>query len=89
MYFPDIIICCGQRGESNASILRDYVLLDNVSEWKKLENNVFYYNFNGAHNKQIPVVSFVHPQMWGGHKKFEEKYNLMLGIRNGLLKNNL
>lgn len=85
MYDPDIIICCGQNGESNATILRNYVLKDNVSEWQKLKNSVYYYHFRSKDGKQIPIVSFTHPQMRGGHKKFEEKYDLMVGVRNELL----
>ena len=84
MYRPDIIICCGKSGKSNATILRDYVLQDNISEWKRLNNSVYYYLLN-QNNKQIPIVSFVHPQMRGGHKNFEKKYNLMLGIRDELI----
>ena len=84
MYRPDIIICCGKSGKSNATILRDYVLQDNISEWKRLNNSVYYYFLN-QNNKQIPIVSFVHPQMRGGHKNFEKKYNIMLDIRDELI----
>ena len=67
-----------------STILRDYVLQDNISEWKRLNNSVYYYLLN-QNNKQIPIVSFVHPQMRGGHKNFEKKYNIMLGIRDELI----
>ena len=88
MYSPDIVICCGRNGKSNASILREYVLTSNVSEWKQLTNSIYYYNFKCQGKKQIPIVSFFHPQMRGGHKNFEKKYNLMLDIRNELLQKN-
>lgn len=84
MYSPDIIICCGQNGKSNAEILREQVLKTSVSDWMKLKNSIYYYNYK-LNEKQIPVVSFWHPQMRGGHKRFEEKYNLMVGVRKELL----
>ena len=85
MYCPDIIICCGTRGESNATILKNYVLKNHTTEWQKLDNSVYYYLFESENGKHIPVVSFTHPQMRGGHKNFEKKYNLMLGIRDELI----
>lgn len=85
MYYPDIIICCGTSGESNSTILRNYVFKDCTTEWQKLNNSVYYYLYENKRGKQVPVISFTHPQMMGGHKRFEAKYNLMLGIREELL----
>jgi len=82
---PDIIICCGQNGESNATILRNYVLKNNVSNWEITLNYIYYYFYKNEKGRQIPIVSFVHPQMRGGHKRFEEKYNLMLTVKEEFL----
>ena len=84
MYDPDIIICCGQNGVSNAELLRENALKDNSSVKTETGNSIIYFEYKFG-EKHIPVVSFCHPQMWGGHKRFEEKYNLMVGVRKELL----
>lgn len=84
IYNPDIVICCGKNSKSNATILREYILNGSVSDWVKMKNSLYYYYFE-TKNKQIPVVSFWHPQMRGGHKNFKKKYDLMLGVREELL----
>lgn len=82
LYNPDIIICCGRGTGKNADILHDIVFdLSQVSEWKepitKQQYNYFVATISG---KQVPVVSFYHPQMRGGHDKFMSRYNEMIEI---------
>jgi len=78
LYEPDIIICCGRGNGKNADILHDVVFeRDKVSEWKEpiLQYNYFLVTIN--EKKNIPVVSFYHPQMRGGHELFEKRYEEM------------
>lgn len=78
LYEPDIIICCGRGEGKNADILHDVVLdKSEVSEWKEpvLQYNYFLATVNGK--KNIPVVSFYHPQMRGNHELFEKRYEEM------------
>lgn len=78
LYEPDIIICCGQGKGKIADILHDVVFAtDEVSEWKDpiLQYNYFFAALNDRIN--IPVVSFYHPQMRGGHELFLERYEDM------------
>lgn len=82
LYSPDIIICCGRGTGKNADILHDIVFdLSQVSEWKepitKQEYNYFVANID---NKQVPVVSFYHPQMRGDHDEFMKRYEEMIEI---------
>lgn len=85
LYQPDIIICCGRGNGKNADILHDYVL-KNVSEWKPDINGYNYYLANLNSKKNIPVVSYYHPQMRGGHSKFKELYDIMIQIASELRK---
>lgn len=78
LYEPDIIICCGRGNGKNADILHDVIFeKDEVSEWKEpiLQYNYFLATIN--EKKNIPVVSFYHPQMRGGHDLFEKRYEEM------------
>ena len=38
--------------------------------------NYFYVQLDG-NDKRIPVVSFYHPQIIGGHKIYEQRFNEM------------
>lgn len=81
LYNPDVIICCGRGQGKNADLLYNEVLTDlNRSEWKKPIKTYNWFTFE-INNKDIPVISFVHPQMWGGHDRFKEKYNDILDIK--------
>ncbi|MGM9551692.1 MAG: hypothetical protein ACI3XA_05495 [Clostridia bacterium] len=82
LYNPDIIICCGRGEGKNADILHDVVFCDDeVSEWQPpLTDTAYNYFFLHIDGKDIPVVSFYHPQMRGGHELFEKRYNEMLQI---------
>ena len=58
---PDIIICCGfSRPKSNAEILYDHVFSSSEkTEWKSFDvtqKEIWYFEY-----KNIPVVSFYHP----------------------------
>lgn len=84
LYNPDVIICCGRGQGKNADLLYNEVLTDlNRSEWKKPIKTYNWFTFE-INNKDIPVISFVHPQMWGGHDRFKEKYNDILDIKANL-----
>ncbi len=87
IYNPDIIICCGRGNGKNADLLYEYVFDDvEKSKWsQKPAANKYNYFFAIINGKEIPVVSFVHPQMRGGHKKYLEYYNGMKAIRSELL----
>ena len=89
---PSIIIC---GGFGNADILKDYVFGELASEWKKLPAIHFaatwWYYFATINGKQIPVISFCHPQVCNfkgkrGHKElFEPLYREMLNFRQVFL----
>lgn len=81
LYKPDIIICCGQGKVRIADILYAYVLITK-SNWKKTSNGYHYFLYYPDPNKKIPVLSFQHPQMWGGHVAFKKSYDDMLKIAN-------
>ena len=88
IYSPDIIICCGRGNGKNADLLYEFVFQENGNpEWSKTpvgdKYNYFYVSING---KNVPVVSFVHPQMIASHAKLEQYYNDMLTIKQSLLK---
>lgn len=85
LYEPDIIICCGRGNGKNADILHDVVFeKDEVSEWKEpiLQYNYFLATVN--EKKNIPVVSYYHPQMRGGHELFKKRYEEMVYLANKL-----
>ena len=82
LYNPDIIICCGRGNGKNADILHDIVFdASQVSEWKEpitdTKYNYFIVNLLG---KQVPIVSFYHPQIRGNHDKFMKRYDEMIEI---------
>ena len=83
LYSPDIVICCGRGEGKNAELLYDYVF-DNPdkSKWslEPLTDNKYNYFTVVIEGKKVPVISFVHPQMRGGHKAFKEKYDDMKEI---------
>lgn len=85
LYEPDIIICCGRGKGKNADILHDVIFeTHEVSEWQVpiLTYNYFYVSINNK--KKIPVVSFYHPQMRGGHERFKKRYEEMMYLGNVL-----
>lgn len=83
LYQPDIIICCGRGTGKNADILHDYVL-KNVSEWKSKIARYNYFIATLNTGKRIPVVSFRHPQIRGGHEEFMRAFNDMIYIAEQL-----
>lgn len=87
LYCPDIIICCGRGNGKNADILHDIIFSSSeVSDWQQSltdsKYNYFTVSLNGI--KLVPVVSFYHPQMRGGHELFQKRYEEMLFIGNFL-----
>lgn len=82
LYNPDIIICCGRGVGKNADILHDIIFESSqVSEWQEPMTETGYNYFVVAlDNKQVPVVSFYHPQMRGGHDKFRKRYEEMIAV---------
>lgn len=90
---PEIIIC---GGFGNADLLKDYVFKESASEWKQLPAvgfaSTWWYYFAEVNDKQVPVISFCHPQVTNfkgrrGHTDlFEPLYREMLNIRNVFLK---
>ena len=85
---PSIIIC---GGFGNADILKDHVFGELASEWKKIPavhfEATWWYYFATINGKQIPVISFCHPQVCNfkgkrGHADlFEPLYREMLNFR--------
>lgn len=87
LYTPDIIICCGRGNGKNADILHDVIFSENeVSEWQEpiSQYNYFYVTINGK--RDIPVVSFYHPQMRGNHELFKKRYEEMKFLAQKLRK---
>lgn len=95
---PDIIICCGLSSagiKGNASLLMDEKVLADCTEWesfhsKKLNREWWYY-YSKINGKQVPVISFCHPQVTNlngkrGHNDLLiPLYEDMLFIRNKFL----
>lgn len=79
LYQPDIIVCCGRGRGRNGDILYNYVLPD-TTPWQApiLGHNYFLCTLDSG--KRIPVLSFRHPQIRGGHAMWQKSYGLMLEI---------
>lgn len=95
---PSIIICCGLTASGitgNATLLKDYVLPFST-EWESFPSSTFdrdwWYYFTKIKEKQVPVISFCHPQVTNlegarGHENlFAPLYRDMLHIRELFLK---
>jgi len=82
LYKPDIIICCGRGTGKNADILHDVIFeSEQISQWQEIETGTQYSYFTVViDNKTVPVVSFYHPQMRGGHTIFKKRYEEMIEI---------
>lgn len=94
---PDIIICCGLTASGmtgNANLLKEYVLPFST-DWECFDSKTFdrkwWFYFTKINEKQIPVISFCHPQVTilkgaRGHEKlFQPLYRDMLSIRESFL----
>lgn len=85
---PDIIIC---GGFGNASLLKEYVLKDQSGPWSQFPalsfDHQWSYYIAHINNKEVPIISFCHPQVTNfkgkrGHSDlFEPLYREMLNIR--------
>lgn len=84
LYQPDIIICCGRGTGKNADILYNYVYGGQVSMWQDPIMNHNYFICTLDTGKEIPVVSFRHPQIIGGHIAYAKSYANMIEIAEGL-----
>lgn len=95
---PSIIICCGLTASGitgNATLLKDHVLPIST-EWASFRSKTFdrnwWYFLTEVNKKQVPVISFCHPQVTNlenarGHEKlFVPLYRDMLHIRKLFLK---
>ena len=95
---PDIIICCGQQikdGLGNAEILEQKVF-GISAKWDKICSNdlrrAWWYFYAEINDKQVPVVSFCHPQATNlcgrrGHEAlFKPLYKDMQAIGNKFLR---
>lgn len=90
---PEIIIC---GGFGNADLLKEHVFKELAGEWKELPavsfDSTWWYYFATINGKDIPVISFCHPQVTNfkgkrGHNElFEPLYREMLNIRKEFLK---
>ena len=65
---PDIIICCGlgvKGAASNAALLREYVF-SSCTVWENFSsqklNREWWCYYSEINGKQVPVISFCHPQ---------------------------
>lgn len=85
LYQPDIIICCGRGNGKNADILHEYVF-PKVSPWQPPIEGYNYFLCTLSTGKQIPVVSFRHPQIRGGHNAFRKYYYDMIAVAKELQK---
>lgn len=95
---PSIIICCGLTASGitgNATLLKDHVLPIST-EWASFRSKTFdrdwWYFLTEINKKQVPVISFCHPQVTNlegarGHEKlFVPLYRDILHIRKLFLK---
>ena len=96
---PCMIICCGLASsgiKGNAALLKDHVLPVST-EWASFQSRTFdrdwQYYFTEINKKQIPVISFCHPQVTNlncsrGHENlFIPLFQDMLYIKELFLKN--
>lgn len=86
LYQPDLIICCGRGNGKNADLLYNHIFpKESLTEWKTplTKENYNYFTVNLC-DKNVPVISFVHPQMRGGHINFQRKYTAIIEIKNAL-----
>lgn len=83
LYQPDIIICCGRGNGKNADILYNYVFSEKTP-WQEPITDHNYFLCSLTSGKTIPVISFRHPQIRGGHKVWENCYDVMLEVASEL-----
>ncbi len=94
---PQIIICCGQtmRGAPGNAVILEQKVFGINADWESIPsqtlNKEWYYFRTELNGKNVPVVSFCHPQVTNlcgkrGHKDlFEPLYRDMLMIRKYFL----
>ena len=94
---PDIIICCGQsiKGAPSNAVILEKEVFGIEAKWCELKSRTFprswYYFYTEINGKEVPVVSFCHPQVTNlcgkrGHENlFKPLYRDMQMIRENLL----
>lgn len=98
---PSIIICCGLTASGitgNATLIKENVLPVST-KWETFRSKTFnrdwYYYYTEINGKNVPVISYCHPQVTNlegvrGHEAlFKPLYRDMLYIRKRFLKNTL
>ncbi len=98
MCSPSLIVCCGISSgklRSNAVLLDEYVL-ERTTKWMTFDSAIsgraWWYYYAMINGKQVPVISFCHPQVTvlgksRGHEKlFKPLYQDMLTIRKMFLQ---
>lgn len=83
LYAPDILICCGWRVVADI-LYQDVFPKDTLGPWQKTGGGFDYFRARLG-EKEIPVVSFYHPQRITSHAVFEEWYDHMREIGGELL----
>ncbi len=85
LYRPNIIVCCGRGNGKNADILYNYVFpKSHISRWQYPIEKYNYFMLSLNEETKIPVVSFRHPQIRGGHIEFEKAFADMKKLVQGL-----
>lgn len=70
---PDLIVCCGKGKGKNADLLYDVVLKEDKKNERRTTVHGYLY-FTVFLETEIPVISFYHPQMRGGHALFRQRW---------------
>lgn len=83
LYAPDILICCGWWVVADI-LYQDVLPKDALGPWQKTSGGFDYFR-GQLGGKEIPVVSFYHPQRIASHAVFEEWYEHMKKIGSELL----
>ncbi len=86
---PDIIVCCGRGKGKNAYVLGELFGLHEIPWEKDMIGHSWYYYLhlnNNPSSTAVPVISFCHPQMRGGHQKFQDCFEDMIDIRKHFLE---
>ena len=83
LYAPDIIICCGWWVVADI-LYQDVLPKDALGPWRKTGGGFDYFRARLG-GKEIPVVSFYHPQRIASHAVFEGWYDHMREIGGELL----
>ncbi len=84
LYQPDLVVCCGRGDGKNADILYRYVFPEQVSQWQPPIRKHNYFLCTLRTGKGVPVLSFRHPQIRGGHAVFAQSFDNIKAIAEEL-----